>query len=470
MPVSSQHPEYSSRIEEWETCRTFYSGEKAVKAQGPRFLPRPSESSEEEYKNYTLRAFFLGVMYRTVNGLSGAIDRKEPTVNLPASLEYLKDNVDLNHTTLRQFSKEVLDETMITGRVGILADVSANGGDPYLCSYQAESIINWKINDDNKLSMVVLKESYFEPDPNDQFVQKLKTQYRVLKLDESGNYIQELHQNDSADEKKAPEIKETIVPKKAGVALKEIPFVFCNAKGTTANTEKPPLLDLAMKNAEHYRVSADYANSLYFTGNPILWTEGVKRPDGEVSITIGSSRAVQLPEGGKIGLLECQGHGVNPNRERAEDLKKEMAVLGAKLLEGQRRGIEAAETALLRESNDVSTLSNIVVNVSAALKEVLIYAANWKGLESEDVDFKMNDDFFDTTINPQLLTSLTDMVMKELISWDTFIYNLALGEILPPGRTPEEERRMIEEQPPISRNFDGVTQALGFGEDLDKTV
>jgi len=111
-----------------------------------------------------------------------------------------------------------------------------------------------------------------------------------------------------------------------------------------------------------------------------------------------------------------------------------------------------------------------VVNVSAALKEVLIYAANWKGLESEDVDFKMNDDFFDTTINPQLLTSLTDMVMKELISWDTFIYNLALGEILPPGRTPEEERRMIEEQPPISRNFDGVTQALGFGEDLDKTV
>lgn len=460
MPVDSKHPLYAERLEDWESCRLFYDGEKAVKKRGTRFIPMPEEATKIEYDNYVIRAFFFPAVERTVAGLSGAIDRKEPTVQVPDRIRYLIDNADSEDSSLRQYSKVVLDEVFVTGRVGLFADRDESGDYPlpYLTFYRAEDIINWVDDKNLGLTLVILREYYFETDSGDPFIQEQKLRYRVLKLDESGFYAQEVWEVDKNG--KALQGEE-ITPMRAGKKLTYIPFVFCNVRSITPRIDKPPLLDLVYKNAEHLRVSADYANSLYFTGNPIMWASGVKSPspkpvsgqrdanEPSFRLAVGSTRAVILPKDGKVGMLECSGHGVGPNKDRCDDIKLEMAVIGARLLEAQRRGVESAETAQLRQTNESATLSNIVVNVSSAIRKMLQMVDEWEGGtgSADEINFQLNSDFVEITINPQLLSALKDLVTAELISWDTFYYNLAIGEIAVPGRTAEEERALIETQP-----------------------
>lgn len=464
MPVTSEHPEYSEMKDSWRDCRLLYRGESAVKSEGTHFIPKPEDCTNKEYANYVQRAFFFPAMERTVSGLSGAIDRKEPTVVVPDKISYILNNCDGNNASLRQLSKVVLDEVFITGRCGILIDRDEAGGPPYLSVYHAEDIINWSVDENNSLEFVVLKEVYYARDTGDPFALTSRIRYRVLRMD-NGIYVQDLYDWLSNDEIKS--ITEPITPKKAGVALNYIPFVFCNARSLSTKVDKPPLLDLAYKNIEHLRVCADYANALYFTGNPILWASGVKRPSsGKVTeanepnfkISIGSSRAVILPREAQIGLLECSGHGVNPNRDRANDIKLEMAVIGARLLENQRSGVETAETAMIRQSGELSTLSNIVVNCSNGIRKALTYVADWERASGK-ISFNLNNDFIVTTMNPQLLTALRELVAGEYISWDTFYYNLALGELTVPNRTPEQEKALIETQSPGSGAvFGGFSQ------------
>lgn len=461
MPVNSTHPQYDTHVQEWEDCQTFFDGEKAVKEAGTRYLPKPEQSTNTEYQNYVMRAFFFPAIERTVAGLSGAIDRKAPTYTLPDRIKYLEDNCDGQNSTLRQFSKLALDQCFIKGRYGILVDRPESGGNPYLALYQAEDIVNW-VEDASGLQMVVLKENYYEASDNDQFVVTKKTRYRVLSL-EDGKYVQHLYTGNLIGKEVTYSVSNEILPTKSGQRLDFIPFVFGNVRSLTSKIDKPPLLDLVRKNAEHYRVSADYANALYFTGNPILWVKGVKRPragrptspgdanEPEFKLALGSSRAIYLPnENSEIGLTECSGHGVSPNHDKAEDVKKEMAVLGARLLEQQRNGVETAEVAQIRQSSETSTLTNIVISVSATVRKALQMADKWVGGNGNEVDFELNTDFIDVTINPQLVSTLADLVTREYISWDTFFYNLATGELVPPGRTAEEERDLIEAQSPMS--------------------
>ena len=62
-------------------------------------------------------------------------------------------------------------------------------GTPYVSVYKSEDIINWKYTN-NKLSLVVLKELSLT-DTDDEFTQKVITNYRVLDLFE-GKYRQRL--------------------------------------------------------------------------------------------------------------------------------------------------------------------------------------------------------------------------------------------------------------------------------------
>lgn len=455
MPINSTHVLYSAALPDWEDCRLFYSGEKVVKAHALRFIPKPEKATEIEYKNYVHRAFFFPAVERTVAGLAGAINRKDPTIEVPDRISHLLDNADSENSSLRQFSKVVLDETFITGRVGLMVDRDEVGSPPYLATYKAEDIINWHYDKKLGLTRVVLREIYYEEDPSDPFAQQERRMYRVLKLVD-GQYVQEVWRHELKDDNFYQE--DVIEPTRAGVRLSYIPFVFCNVRSITTKIDKPPLLDLVRKNAEHLRVSADYANSLYFTGNPILWVSGVPKTNRPVNqtgkrdhnepdfqVTVGSTRAIFLPENGKIGFAESMGNGVGPNGKRADDIKLEMSVLGARLLEVQRSGVEAAETAQIRQSGEGATLSNIVTNVSAAIRKVLEMADEWEGGSGEDIEFELNRDFVAVTIDAQLLSSLANMVEKRLISWDTYYYNLATGEIAVPGRTPDEEKKLIEE-------------------------
>lgn len=447
MPINSEHKQYKSRKKQWGVCRDFFEGEDRVKNQAKEYIPRPTGMSKDtDYAAYVARAFFFNGAELTKEGLSGVIVRKAPTIDLPERVQAIQHDIDYEGNGLRSFSKQCLDDQFAVGRFGILVDKDPSGRF-FLRKYPAEDIINWK----NDMSLLVLRE--IEEVEEDRYTIKEVTRYRELRINEDGVVEVTIHSTTVGVS------EDTAVLTRAGRPLTQIPFFFCNVTHSKPSIEKPPMLDLVKKNVELLRVGADYANSLYFTGNPFLYVIGADQSEVD-KIVLGSSKAVGIAAtDARIGFCESHGHGVNPNKQRYEDIRLEMALMGTRLLEPSRAGVETAQAVLLKRTGEVSVLTKMIVAHNATMTAALHFLNWWMGGSLEDtLDFTLNMDFVDIVLDANTIVALNKLVASGLMSFDTLFYNLARGELIPEGRTAEDEKQAI---------LDGTPFPLDMNEDAD---
>lgn len=463
MPVNTEHKQYRRRKKAWSMCRDFFEGEEQIKNPNRviEYLPRPSGMSKDtDYGAYVQRAFFFNGAELTKEGLSGVIIRKPPTIELPPRVQAIQEDIDYEGNGLRSFSKQCLDDQFEVGRFGILVDVTEDGRH-FLRKYPAEDIINWK----NDMTLVVLRE--IEEVEEDRYTIKEVTRYRELRINENGVVEVTVHESPSLSG------GDSIVLKKLGRPLTQIPFFFCNVTHSKPEVEKPPMLDLVRKNAELLRVGADYANSLYFTGNPFLYVTGADQPEVD-KIVLGSSKAVGIASTeARLGFCESHGHGVNPNKQRYEDIRLEMALMGTRLLEPSRAGVETAQAVLLKRTGEVSVLTKMIVAHNATMKAALHFLNWWMGGTFEEaLEFKLNMDFVDITLDANTIVALNKLVASGLMSFDTLFYNLARGELIPEGKTAEQEKQdILDGTPfPLDMNVDADTGGIGTPEGEDETT
>ncbi len=456
MPITTVHRQYSERACQWERCRHAFEGEDAVKAQKDKYLPKLGGQSDQDYTAYLLRSMWYGATDRTIKGLTGAVMRVEPKAEGPESLMTHLQDVTLTGQSLDAFSKCLVQEVLTTGRAGLLLDMSevpqpGAVARPYWCWYAAEQIVNWRVQSRNglpTLTLVVLKEEEERPDGEDVFESDAECQYRVLKLGEGGNYTVEIWTQDPTKTKVEFTLTSTIVPLVKGQPIKYIPFVFVNALTLEAYPEKPPLLDLVNVNFSHYRSSADIEHGRHYTALPTPWITGATK---ETSLKIGSQTAWAIvnPEA-RVGMLEFTGQGLGALETALETKEKQMAVLGARMLEEQKAAAEASETLRIRNSGDQATLGGISKTCSAALTRLAKYHAEWIGAKTEldEVAIKLNTDFFGGQMSAQELTSLMQSWQSGGISYETYYYNLERGGVTRPGVDAETERLLVEAQTP----------------------
>ena len=447
MPINSEHKQYKSRKKQWGVCRDFFEGEDRVKSQAKEYIPRPTGMSKDtDYAAYVARAFFFNGAELTKEGLSGVIVRKAPTIDLPERVQAIQHDIDYEGNGLRSFSKQCLDDQFAVGRFGILVDTDPSGRF-FLRKYPAEDIINWK----NDMSLLVLRE--IEEVEEDRYTIKEVTRYRELRINEDGVVEVTVHSDTASVEKATTRLT------RAGRPLTQIPFFFCNVTHSKPSIEKPPMLDLVKKNVELLRVGADYANSLYFTGNPFLYVIGADQKEVD-KIVLGSSKAVGIAAtDARIGFCESHGHGVNPNKQRYEDIRLEMALMGTRLLEPSRAGVETAQAVLLKRTGEVSVLTKMIVAHNATMTAALHFLNWWMGGSLDDtLDFTLNMDFVDIVLDANTIVALNKLVASGLMSFDTLFYNLARGELIPEGRTAEDEKQAI---------LDGTPFPLDMNEDAD---
>ena len=132
-----------------------------------------------------------------------------------------------------------------------------------------------------------------------------------------------------------------------------------------------------------------------------------------------------------------------------------MAVLGSRLLEGQKKVGETAEAIELRQGGESSILGNIAFNVSASLSQVLRWAHWWNSTEetpdevtTEQVHFELNTDFSTKGLSAPEIQAIVAAWQANAISRDTMTDLFRRGEVLPEGRTNEEEASLIKREPP----------------------
>lgn len=427
--VAFIRPELSKLLPQYYLIRDCLSGEPTIKGARTVYLPMPnaedqSKENKARYESYLKRAVFYNVTRRTLNGLVGQVFMRDPVVKVPSLLNTVVENASGTGVSLSQQSKKTLSLTLAYSRAGLLvdypevpeggatiADLEAGRVRPTITTYSPQEIINWRLTErgaEEILSLVVLAESYTFAD--DGFEMKNAAQFRVLKLDENGEYVMEVWsepQPSAWDGSKTPkgnfQLTKQIRPKGAdGLPLREIPFTFVGSENNDPQPDNPNLYDLASLNVAHYRNSADYEESCFIVGQPtpVLtglteeWVKDVLKG----TVAFGSRGGIPLPVGGDAKLLQA---GENTMiKEAMEAKERQMVALGAKLVE-QKQVQRTAFEAKVEATSEGSTLSSTAKNVQAAYVWALEWCAIFVGVPATGIVFELNTDFDIARMTPE---------------------------------------------------------------------
>lgn len=475
------HSDYVKALPRWTLCEDVMSGEDTVRSKGSLYCPKPSGQSDEEFAAFLLRASFTNATGRAHDGLEGLIYRKKPSSRLPTKLEELTNDITTTGATLDELSKTITDHILTTGRGGLLleypiteqvpgksvAEAEKNGERPYVAFYEAKDILNWregKVNNKRQLTWVKLREW-------DELVDSVdsdKTAYveiiREIMLDENGNCIQKVYVGG---------YKENVTPKVMPIIINNepinyIPFVFVGTIDTSSKIRKSPIYDIAIKNIHHWQLSADRRHALHWADNPTAIIFGqIITADGKPLeiIKLGSSEVINVQQGGDAKFLEFMGNGLAPTKLQMDEDMAEMAILLSRILAGDTKAAEAAETAAIHRVGENAVLAAIANAISTAITKILTIMANWIGAKGE-VSYKLNTNFYPTPMTSQMLIALTNSLISNAISPEEFYDALVAGDVIRPDKTYDEHKKEIDAAPKTSVKKEGPINAPGPADEL----
>lgn len=414
--------EVSELLPIYYLIRDVLAGELTVKKAGTKYLPMPnaqdrSRENQVKYEAYKSRAVFYNVARRTLLGLIGQVFSKQSIIKMPTLLNPLVSNATGAGINLEQLSKKALQYTLAYSRCGIFVDYPATDETsgatvaeleagkirPTLYVYSPYEIINWRTVDrgaEEVISLVVIFESFIAND--DGFEMKEGGQFRVLRLDENGEFVHEIWREPSPSNyngtipKSGNYVKHEIFrPKDAnGLPLREIPFMFIGSDNNDPNPDNPNFYDLASLNIAHYRNSADYEQSCFTVGQatPVITglTEDWLNTVLGGKVEFGSTGGIPLPEGANATLLQAKENGML--KEAMDAKERQMVAIGARLVE-QKQVQRTATEASLESANETSTLAGAVANVNSAFLWALKWAARLLNLNENEIEFEINNDF-----------------------------------------------------------------------------
>jgi hypothetical protein len=468
MSVDTKCSEYLDNYREWALVRDAIAGEPAIKKRILTYLPRPSGLEECDWLGFVERPHWFGATGRTAHGLHGMIFSKKPVlVDCPDALKALLENVDLAGTHIDQLSADLVWDTLPTNWGGILVDYpttgegmdkatsEAQGNRAYAAHYCAESIINWRYEKRNNvkvLALVVLKEPYERSPLGDEFSTETNNRYRVLSLDENGNYAVRVYDDEASINMTAP-IEGPYNPKINGKPFKYIPFFTLPGPAP----EKSMLLDLAYENVGHFQKTADYENGLHYTGVPTPYATKQSQPmsnqigpDGQpipIPVHLGGSQFLFFPEAETVAYLEFEGAGLGQEDKAIQACEERMAILGARIISAEKKGVESAEAARIHRAGENAVLATFANNISRVLTQVIRLLGEWQGIAgAEDTTYSLNTDYDVSILNPQLLSALISARKNGDLPLEVIFSALQAGEIMPDSMDFAEFESAIEEE------------------------
>lgn len=455
--VRTQHPDYIRMAPLWKKCRDVVAGQAAMHKAGTAYLPKLKDESDEDYRARLARSDFFNGSWITMRAFNGMIFRKPPTKEVPAGMdEYLKD-VTATGKDDEAFAKALVHEALCITRYGILVDhppkqegvspitvaaAKALGLRPKLALYQAEAITNWKPQapgGKGQYAMVTLMEEH--PIPEDRFSHKCETRYRVLELDEAGEYRQQLWR--ISDKGEDEQVGGDIYPEKDGKRFDYIPFKTYGADGEEVELDEPSLIDLVEANIAVYQINADYRHGLHWTGLPTLFLAGLDQ-DPDKKYYIGSAAAITASHpDAKASFIEFTGQGLSELREAIREKKQEMAMAGARAIMDETKQVETLGGTQIKRNGENSALASTSITVSASIEWALGEFAEWAGHGGELI-YQLNRIFLPVMMDAQTLTSLVAANQAGKLSDEELFDLMQKGDVIDSEKDYAEHQAEVE--------------------------
>lgn len=422
--LSSKHPQYIRFLEDWALMQVAYEGERRVKEQGITYLP-PTSGMEQDgmnegqpgykrYNAYKARAVFPDFVSDAVEGMIGIMHRKPAVIEVPNAMEGMLESLSNEQEDAQLLLRRINEMQLVLGRGGLLLDLPENPDptDPqmYVALYGGGTVINWDKGRRDRdgiyeTQLVVLDETEFVR--NDNFSWEEMEKYRVLSIQDTVNPDDEetagpkaYHYGVFAEDGKQGNALSfnqagMTAPMMRGQVFDKIPFVFINSKDTLPDPDNPPLLGLANLCMTIYRGEADYRHSLFMQGQDVLVRIGYIDTEDEDETRTGAGSIIDLPQGGDAKYIGVESQGLSEQRQALENDKKAALNKAGQMLDTGSKAKESGDALRVRVAAQTATLVHIALAGAAALERTLKMAAEWQGLNPEDVSVQPNLDFAD---------------------------------------------------------------------------
>lgn len=443
--VSTPSPKMAAMAADIELARTLMGGTAAMRAAGTRYLPRWPNEAQESYDCRLAVATLFPAYSRTVQTLTGKPFSKPIAVNddVPPQIQALLPAIDSEGRELSQFAAQAMQCALAYGLAGILvdfprmdgvqtlADQRNRGARPYFVLIDPGQIVGFRTVRDGamwRLSQLRLREHVSEPDGDHG--ERVVEQIRVL---EPGRWeVWRKAKNDV-----------WMVHEEGASSLKEIPFVPVYGAQDGFMDFRPPLLEVAHLNVQHWQSASDQQTLLHIARVPILTVIGA---NDDTVITVGAASAVKLPQGSDMKFVEHSGAAISAGRQDLIDLEERMRQAGAELLVLAPGKVTATQIAT-ENAVGMCALQRITLGLQDSLNTALQLMADWMNLPAGGT-VTLFSDFGAATLAEASAELLFKVNLAGKLSDQTFLAEMQRRGILAPGVTADDERDRIEGQGP----------------------
>ena len=461
MSIDTPSPDYDANAPHWAKMRALVAGNGAEAA----FIRRLPGQPDDTYALFKAGAYYMNALSRTVDALAGLpLARRPQIVGVEEDADFIRHSTRAGGSYTR-LAGRVMREVMEVNRCGVLVDypemgdtVTAAEADaahahPFARLYPAEAILGARVEARGahfRLTQVRLKETVQEPDPADPDAAVDVEQVRELKLD-AGIYTQQLYRQEG-DSGVYALYGEPVTPQMGGRPLAFIPFRLFSAAGADTAIHPPLMLDVANISIAHLNNSAAYEWGLMWTGNPTpVFVNLVQGEDDEASVALGSSEGIVLGPDGRAFFLEFTGAGLGALKAAMDDKRRDMAVMGARMLTEDKNGVEATATAQIYREGENSILAAVVASVNDGLTDVLRWMAEWAGDNPEGVSCALSTEFLNGVLSVADIESFMGMWQAGRITKETLFNKLVAGKVIADTESFEDyEDKLADEEPAVA--------------------
>jgi len=466
------HPSVHYHSVDWEMLRDTFQGERQVKEKSTIYLPQPSGLDDTEYQLYLENATFYNMTNRTVGALVGTIFRRNPVIsNLPKRLLKKVRKITKNNQSLRAFTRRTAKEVIHMGRYGVLVDMPAQGGDPYLTGYVTEAILDWTVSmvEDREVLTEVLLMEVALPDHTlgaTTAQRKYQIKIRALRLVDG---VYEQHVYNSLPNQTYPDVNrlpdEVIRPTNRGVALKYIPFVIFGTESNGADVERSSMLDIAQMNVSHYRSYAHLEHGRYYTGTPIWWVSK-GQGEGKGEYTIGASTVWEVGPGESAGLIEFNGNGLKFLENAIETKEAHISTLGGRLIGVSTSSVSESDNQVnMKDRNEQALLLNVSMALDEGFTSILQWWASWQDVkiaETEEISIEFNKDFMLKDAAAREFRAIQQMYQDGVLPIEVVYDYLKKAEVIPDWLELEEFKKLLASKNSFPNNPDAEANSRGF--------
>ena len=449
----------------WNLINALLGGTETMRAAGGTYLPRYAAETESSYMDRLGRATLLNYFGETLHNLSSRPFSKpiKPSEDLPEELVPLLEDVDQQGNDMTAFALTWFREALAKGFAHVLvefpkvdpevvrtkADEDALKLRPYLVTIPTENLIaaySEVVNGKERLTHIRFRETEVVRDGFDEVV---VSRIRVM---EPGMW--QVWESRSSTE-------DFTLVDQGVTTLDFIPLVTFYTQREGFMLNRPPLMDLAHKNVEHWQSASDQRNVLTVARFPILTATGV---DAQNDIVLGPKQVLTIDNAnGKFSYLEHNGNAIEAGRKDLEDIKDEMAMLGVELLV-RRTGAATATEKSINAAQAQTKLAMMALKFADSVELALHYMCRWMALDVEDKVLKVSihTELDLSTSEDKGLDLLKTARQIKDISRVAYLDELKRRSILAPTFDEKDDKELLDEE-----GAEGLARMAEIGEMAD---